>query len=119
MLLEHGGVEVTSAHFSYYSVFLLMKYLLHHYMGDCYENQEQETKGRDSHKILSDKVLLNLASSDVTNVNDYITFYNHLNNIRRKADYVNEPIPQAVLEKSKDNAQEFFDKSSQLYNFVV
>lgn len=118
LALSEGGSSV-SAHFSYYSIFLLIKYLLNHYMGDSYAHQESESGGKDSHKILSNKALNELAKKDSVNANNYFSYYNHLNLMRKKADYSVVIISKATLQNTYDYAKTFFDNSVSLYKFAI
>ena len=63
-LLIGNGLPVTSAHPAYYSVFLLLKYMLAHFASISYSDQEALTSKKDSHGILSNEALKFLAAND-------------------------------------------------------
>lgn len=88
-------------------------------MGDSYANQESESRGKDSHKILSNKALTELVKIDSVNANDYLSYYNHLNLMRKKADYSVTIISTKTLQNTYDCAKTFFDNSVSLYKFAI
>lgn len=85
--LLDNGLPLTSAHPAYYSVFLLLKYVLAHFCSIDYVKQDELTSGQGSHREIADRALPFLVSNDAEVANDYKVWYNKLEMTRRKADY--------------------------------
>lgn len=86
-LLLDNGLPLTSAHPAYYSVFLLLKYVLAHFCSIDYVKQDELTSGQGSHREIADRALPYLIANDAEVANDYKVWYNKLEMTRRKADY--------------------------------
>lgn len=106
-LLINKGLPATSAHPAYYSVFLLMKYLLAHFGPISYSDQEVLTNGKDSHGVLSKEALKFLSANDVITRNDYFVWYNKLKKMRKRADYTPGVIEEWELKDNLDIAKKF------------
>lgn len=118
--LNKDGQECAiGVHFYYFAVFLIIKYILNHFMGVSYASQEQMSNAGDSHKVLSDVALKQLAQEDCVNANDYFTDYNKINFMRKKADYLPKLIPQKQLQEIGNHTRIFLSRLSQLYKFAV
>lgn len=106
-LLINNGLPVTSAHPAYYSVFLLMKYLLARFGLISYSDQEVLTNGKDSHGVLSREALKLLAANDAITRNDYFVWYNKLKKMRKQADYTPQVLEEWELKDNLDTAKTF------------
>ena len=83
-LLIDNGLPLTSAHPAYYSAFLLMKHLLANFCSQSYEKQDEITKGKDSHKVISRLALPFMARQDTETGSDYMVWYNKLKMMRKR-----------------------------------
>lgn len=108
-VLINNGLPMTSAHPAYYSVYLLMKYLMAHFQYIGYDQQEELTKNKDSHNVISSQVLSFLKVEDCKNGNAYFEWYNKLKMMRRKADYKPVEIKNEILNQNFADAKDFFD----------
>lgn len=106
-LLMDNGLPVTSAHPAYYSVFLLMKYLLARFGSLSYRDQEVLIDRKDSHGVLSKEALKLLAANDAITRNDYFVWYNKLKKMRKQADYTPHVIEEWELKDNLDTAKTF------------
>lgn len=106
-LLLNKNLHSTSAHPAYYSVYLLMKYILAHYMSTSYAAQDDLARSKDSHKVVSQIVLPYLKNVDPKTGNDYFVWYNNLKMMRRKADYRPASIDVMNLSENLDYAKAF------------
>lgn len=106
-LLIGNGLPVTSAHPAYYSVYLLLKYMLAHFASISYSDQEALTSKKDSHGILSNEALKFLAANDAITRNDYFVWYNKLKKMRKQADYTPNVIEEWELKDNLDIAKMF------------
>ena len=110
-LLIDTGLSVTSAHPAYYSVFLLMKYLLAHFGSHSYDKQEKIAKNKDSHNVISNLALLFMVAQDAETGNDYLYWYNKLKMMRNKADYKPVDIEDSLLRTNLTAAKDFIQKA--------
>lgn len=110
-LLIDNGLPVTSAHPAYYSVFLLMKYLLAHFGSHSYDKQEDISKNKDSHKVISNLALPFMATQDAETGNDYLYWYNKLKMMRNKADYKPIDIEDSLLKTNLNAAKDFIQNA--------
>lgn len=117
-ILINNGLPKNSAHPAYYSVFLLMKYVLAHFYSTSYDHQAEITKNTNSHKVISSKVLIFLKNEDPKNGNMYFEWYNKLKMIRRKADYKPVEIKNEILDHNFADAKVFFDAIMKHYKIV-
>lgn len=113
-LLLDNGLPLTSAHPAYYSAFLLMKYVLAHFCSQSYEKQDEISKNKDSHKVISNLALPFMARQDAETGSDYLYWYNKLKMMRNKADYKPEDIENSLLRSNLTAAKDFI-KSAELH----
>lgn len=107
-LLDNGFLP-SSAHPAYYSVFLLIKFLLAHCFSVSYAQQETLTKNKESHKVLSNMALTTMAAQDTETGNDYLVWFNKLRMMRRKADYNPVEIADSMLRENLTTAKKFME----------
>lgn len=112
--LLDNGLPLTSAHPAYYSAFLLMKHVLAHFCSQSYERQDEISKNKDSHKVISNLALPYMARWDSETGNDYLVWYNKLKMMRNKADYKPEDIEDSLLRSNLDVAKNFI-KNAESY----
>jgi len=107
-ILIDNKFALSSAHSAYYSVFLLIKYMLAHNFSLSYAQQDELTRnGKDSHKILSDRALECMATQDQETGSDYFVWYNKLKMMRKKADYKPVEIDDSLLMTNLTTAKDF------------
>jgi len=107
--LLNNGLLLSSAHPAYYSVFLLIKFLLAHCFSVSYAQQETLTKNKESHKVLSNMALTTMAAQDTETGNDYLVWFNKLRMMRRKADYNPVEIADSLLRENLTTAKKFME----------
>lgn len=87
-LLIRNNCNTSSVHCSYYAGFQYSKYVLANYCNINYEDQEQQSKGRDSHFFVCQQIGKNIDNKGKhLNFIDYNRYYNKLKMLRKKADY--------------------------------
>lgn len=114
-ILLENGLPLSSAHPAYYSVFLLLKYILAHYCSIDYIEQNKLASNQGSHREIADRALPYLVANDVEVASDYRVWYNKLEMIRRKADYRPVKLKETqirdvlnVAKSFKDNVEKHF-----------
>lgn len=107
-LLVKTDFRVASAHFGYYSLFLLLKHLLDK-LGLSYQEQDKWKNEADSHQRIKNEALSRIGLSSLRDKNDYFVFYNAVEMMRKKADYKPVPISESQLKINIENAHQFHD----------
>ncbi|MBR4327141.1 MAG: hypothetical protein IKP73_16625 [Bacteroidales bacterium] len=122
MMLAMGlPMAVASSHSAYYSVFQMMKYVLAQFMGVSYEQQNDTTKGKDSHESLL-KIFLNLLKTKVGKPNIIIgilSIYQSIKKMRSRCDYNTDKYTNEQLLTNVAKAKEFNSKMSNIFNFAI
>ena len=106
-MLVTEGLFNSSAHPAYYSAFLSLKFVLAHFCSIDYKRQDVMSRGKDSHKILSEKALPFMVEYDSVTRNDYLVWYNKLNKMRKSADYKPDDIKNELLVENLNIAKLF------------
>lgn len=87
-LLIKNNLITSSVHCSYYAGFQYSKYVLANYCDIGYDVQEQQSKGKDSHFYVYNKMGEKIDNKgEHLNFIDYNRYYNKLKMLRKKADY--------------------------------
>lgn len=104
-LLINNNMYTSSVHCSYYAGLQFSKYVLANKCGIGYEDQEQNSKGKDSHYFVSDKTgkALDKKGGHLSYI-DYNKFFSKLKNLRKKADYSEILIERDEAKKAYDYA---------------
>lgn len=104
-LLIINNMYTSSVHCSYYAGLQFSKYVLANKCGIGYEDQEQNSKGKDSHYFVSDNTgrALDRMGEHIGFI-DYNKFFNKLKKLRKKADYSEELIKCNEAKKAYDYA---------------
>lgn len=106
-LLIDNSMFSSSVHCSYYAGFQFSKHVLAICCGIDYANQENESRGKDSHYYVTSCLEKNLLNRSYRiAMADYNTYYSKLKRLRKKADYLQD----AISSKEADNAYDCADK---------
>ncbi len=93
-LLAHRNMLAASIHCAYYSCFQLSKYMLKLCCGLSYEQQDEESKGKDSHYYIVDKLSDYLNTKSHLSFIEYIKYIAKLKRLRKKADYTDMEVTE-------------------------
>ena len=122
MMLSKGvPLAVASSHSAYYSVFQMMKYVLAQFMDISYEQQKDETKGKDSHESLL-KIFKNFLKTKVDKpsiIPIILSLYQSIKKMRTRCDYHIDDYTVAQLSTNVANAKNFNCKMSNIFNFAI
>lgn len=97
----------SSVHCSYYSVFQLMKYILHHKFSYDYNDQNCNS-GQDSHDAILTKIMQSCTRE--TFRRDFRDYFNHVKRERKRADYEISMFSDIESIKVRDNAVSLISK---------
>ncbi|MCL3851449.1 hypothetical protein M1P97_09140 [Parabacteroides sp. GYB001] len=117
-LLIDNHIYSPSVHCSYYSVYMLSMYVLCHKCNISYENQEKESKGRDSHFYVTENVAKDLDKKNHISMLDFLTWYNKLKMLRRRSDYLNQAIKNKEANKAYKLADDIIHLLTNKYNII-
>lgn len=117
--LKDSGFLCPSAHLAYYSVFIVLKYIVCNYLGISYEVQDKEHSGGMSHKEIIDKVIDDVDDKNPDLSFDLERYVNSMKQLRVKADYKNEEIDGPSISRHLANAQNVYNIVKPLYGIPV
>lgn len=117
--LRDSGFLCPSAHLAYYSVFIILKYIVCNYLGINYEVQDEEHSGGMSHKDIIEKVIYDVDAKNPDLSFDLERYINAMKQLRVKADYKDEEIDEPSIVRHLTNAQNVYDIVKPLYGIPI
>lgn len=93
-LLIDNHIYSPSVHCSYYSVYMFSMYMLCHKCNISYEDQSENSRGRDSHFYVIKNIADDLNKKNRYYMTDFYSWYNKLKKLRKQADYLNEEVKE-------------------------
>lgn len=103
-----------SVHVSYYSSFLIMKYVCNRFLSLSYSVQDDPQKGKTSHIDVYNKIKEIIPNDDKRT---FKSLFNLLNRNRIKADYSVDSFDKICAEETFTTASEFNRLLRKIYNF--
>ncbi|WP_195585368.1 hypothetical protein [Parabacteroides goldsteinii] len=117
-LLIDNQIYSPSVHCSYYAVYMFSMHVLCHKCNISYENQEKESKGRDSHFYVIDNVAKDLDKKNHTYMLDFFCWYNKLKKLRKQSDYLNQIIKNNEANKAYKLADDIIQLLTNKYDII-